>query len=195
MPHHSPVNNDQATRSAGRIATLIALPLALLAGFGVFQLLKPAENKPLVAPPPVASQVVPTTPVPMTALPLNERQTVVCRALLSQLPEQVRHLPRRAVTAGHEQNAAYGEPALTLSCGGSTPTGFPDEEIVYQLNNVCWRKDPASSVWTTIDREVPVHVTVPAGLEGPGQWVTAFSGTVTATVPSLPQVPFGCKKS
>jgi hypothetical protein len=194
MPHHSPVNNDQTTRSAGRIATLVALPLALLAGLGAFQLLKPAENQPLVTPTPVTTQAVPTTPVPMTVTPLDERQTIVCRALLSQLPDQIRHLPRRAVTAGHEQNAAYGEPALTVSCGGVTPTGIPAQEIVYQLNNVCWRKDPASSVWTTIDREVPVHVAVPAWLEVPGSWVTAFSDTITATVPSLAETPFGCKK-
>jgi hypothetical protein len=188
------VNNDQTNRSAGRIATLAALPLAIIAGFGVFQLLKPPTNAPLAAVSAPPTQVVPTTPVPMTAVTLDERQSVVCRALLSQLPESVRNLPRRAVTAGHEQNAAYGEPALTVSCGGSTPTGFPDEEIVYRLNNVCWRSDPVTKVWTTLDREVPVHVIVPASLDGPGSWVTALSDTVTATVPSLPKVPFGCTK-
>jgi hypothetical protein len=188
------VNNDQTPRSAGRIATLVALPFALIAGVLAFQLLKPPTNAPMRAVPSASTQAVPDTPVPMSAAPLDERQTVACRALLSQLPDQIRDLPRRAVTAGPEQNAAYGEPPLTVACGGVTPTAIPAEEVVYQLNGVCWRRDPVTQVWTTIDREVPVSVTVPASLEGPGSWVSAFSDTVTATIRSVPQTPFGCKK-
>jgi GNAT superfamily N-acetyltransferase len=38
---------------------------------------------------------------------------------VSQLPATVRDLTQRPVTAGAEQNAAYGDPALTVACGGS----------------------------------------------------------------------------
>jgi hypothetical protein len=44
-----------------------------------------------------------------------------------------------------------------------------------------------------VDREVPVRVTVPKVYDPPGQWTTAFSDTVTATVRSLEQIPTGCR--
>ena len=37
--------------------------------------------------------------------------------MTSQLPATVRNLPARKVSAGPEQNAAYGEPPLTVACG------------------------------------------------------------------------------
>jgi hypothetical protein len=40
---------------------------------------------------------------------------------------------------------------------------------------------------------VPIRVTVPKAYDSPGQWTTAFSDTVVATVQSLKQIPTGCK--
>ncbi|WP_155372073.1 DUF3515 domain-containing protein [Catellatospora vulcania] len=185
------MNNDQTARS-GRtspktIATVVALPLALLAGFGFFQAMRP-PTEPAPAPSTAAGpQVMPTTPVTMAAPALNERQATVCRALLSQLPDQVRDLPRREVTAGHEQNAAYGEPALTVACGGPTPS-YPPTDDVYTLDGVCWHK--GGGAWTTVDREVPVRVTVPA--EHNEQLLINFSKTLIATVPHAERIPVGC---
>ncbi|GIG02764.1 DUF3515 family protein [Catellatospora citrea] len=187
------MSNDQTARSgrpsAKTIATVVALPIALLAGFGFFQAMRPPAEpapEPSVA---AGPQVMPTTPVTMDAPALTERQATVCRALLSQLPDQVRELPRRAVTAGHEQNAAYGEPALTLACGGPSPS-YPPTDDVYTLDGVCWHK--GDGAWTTVDREVPVRVTVPAAYDPAGQWVINFSKTLIATVPHAERIPPGC---
>ena len=179
MPHHSPVTND-VRRSASRVATLVAVPLALLAGFVAFQALKPATPKPQE-----------TGPVTMPGKALDARQAEVCRALLSRMPEQVRDRQRRQVTAGHEQNAAFGDPAITLVCGGETAS-FAPTEMVYPLSGVCWVPDPAGTRWTTVDREVPVVINVPKDYDSPGQWVAAFSGAISATVPPA-HVPSGCK--
>lgn len=179
MPHHPPVTND-TRRSASRVATLVAIPAALLAGFAAFQALKPATPKPQA-----------TGAVTMLGRPLDQRQNDVCRALLARMPEAVHDRQRRQVTAGHEQNAAFGDPAITLACGGDQPS-FAPTEIVYQLSGVCWVADHTGTRWTTVDREVPVAITVPSAYDSPGQWVTAFSAPISATVPTA-HIPSGCK--
>ncbi len=45
----------------------------------------------------------------------------------SQLPDHAARPPRRPVTAGPEQNAAYGEPPITLACGVPAPAMSPTE--------------------------------------------------------------------
>jgi len=173
------VSND-ARRSASRVATLVAVPIALLAGFVAFQVLKPADPKPQE-----------TGPVTMPAKVLDGRQTEVCRTLLARMPDRVRDRQRRQVTAGQEQNAAFGDPAIKLACGGEAPS-LAQTDFVYRLSGVCWLPDSAGTRWVTVDREVPIVIEVPAGYDSPGQWVTAFSGAISAAVPPA-HVPSGCK--
>ncbi|GHJ49850.1 hypothetical protein Cs7R123_71920 [Catellatospora sp. TT07R-123] len=190
------MSNDQATRPADRSAKLlaaaIAVPVALAAGYAFFQVMRPADA-PAAAPKPsvgtsASPQVMPTAPVVMATPVLGDRQATVCRALLSQLPEQVGGLPRRQVSGGFEQNAAWGDPALMLTCGGTTPT-FPPTDDVYKLDGVCWHE--SAGTLTTVDREVPVSVTVPAGR--PAELIIEFSKTLIETVPSAATMPTGCR--
>ncbi|WP_213455222.1 DUF3515 family protein [Rhizomonospora bruguierae] len=188
---------DQVTRSAARLATLVALPLAVVAGLLVFGQLGGSGDPAATTATPSASAAprpVPSTPVEMPAPALAARQATVCRALTAQLPADIRELPQRRVTAGPEQNAAYGEPAITVACG-VPPATYPPTDDVFNLNQVCWHAAPGGggTVWTTVDREVPVRVVVPAGYEQPGQWTIAFSKPVATSVPSLTEgIPFGC---
>jgi hypothetical protein len=186
--------SDQITRGAARWATLAALPLAALAGVLVFSTLNGSGTPNATPATPAAPKPMPSTPVAVAAPKLSARQSTVCRALTSQLPAEIRGLPQRKVSAGAEQNAAYGEPPLTLSCG-VPPAKFPPTDDVYSLNKVCWHAAPGAggTVWTTVDREVPVQVTVPAGYEPAGQWTIAFANPVAASVLSLTKgVPSGC---
>jgi hypothetical protein len=130
----------------------------------------------------------------MPAPTLAARPATVCRALLSQLPAALRDRPRRPVTAGPEQNAAYGDPAITLACAAGPLPSVPHADLVYPLSGVCWHAvtGPAASTWTTVDREVPVTVTVPNSYSSPGQWVIEFSPVVGTSVPSITTVPSGC---
>jgi len=120
---------------------------------------------------------------------------VVCRALLSRLPYELRGAPRRPVGAGPEQNAAYGDPPLTVACGVA-PARYPPTDKVYRLDATCWHATADGTVWTTVDRETAVRVTVPRAYDPPGQWVIELSAPVTEAVPSLPaaQLPFGCTR-
>jgi hypothetical protein len=185
---------DQVTRGAARLAALIALPIAVVAGLIAFWTLggfghgTPAVS-PSGSPAPQSS-----APVAMPAPTLTGRPATVCLALLSQLPQAVRDRPRRPVAAGPEQNAAYGDPAITLACGGATPSVAPDA-TVYRLSGVCWYADQAANAttWTTLDREVPITVTVPARYDSPGQWVAEFSAPIVTAVPSVTSAVSGCR--
>ncbi|WP_231935317.1 DUF3515 family protein [Micromonospora viridifaciens] len=200
---------DRATRSAALWATLIALPVTVaVAGF-TFAKLSPEE--PAATPSASATAVRPqaTTPVEMPAPALAERPATVCLALVSQLPASVRDLPQRPVTTGAEQNAAYGDPALTVACGPSAPVKpcpsptaggqlpdgcFPDTDEVWRVNGVCWHgvEEADAAVLTAVDREVPVQVRLPKAYEQPLQWVAPISDVIVATVPSAKTAPSGC---
>jgi hypothetical protein len=196
---------DRTTRSAALWATVVAVPVAVLVGFLVFAQIRPA-SEPVAAPAASASApvAVPATPVEMAAPQLSERAAQVCLAVTSQLPTQVRDLPARKVSAGPEQNAAWGEPPLTLACGVPQPqmcerlgdTGcVPLDTELLIMNRVCWYAAQTSggATFTTMDREVPVRVTVPPGYEQAAQWANEFSDVVVETNRSKTEgVPSGC---
>ncbi|MFI2650894.1 MULTISPECIES: DUF3515 family protein [Micromonospora] len=188
-----PARRDRSNRSAALWATLVAVPVTLaVAGFTFAKL---APDTPAAAPSPSASAVRPqsTTPVELPAPVLAERPATVCRALVSQLPATVRDLAQRPVTAGAEQNAAYGDPALTVACGGTPPVVQPTDEV-WSVNKVCWHavQEADATVLTTVDRETPVRVRVPKQYEQPLQWVTPISDAVVASVPAAKTAPSGC---
>jgi hypothetical protein len=178
------------SRAAARLATLIAVPVAVAAGVVAFLLLGRAPD----ATPPPPATTAPAGPVRMAAPPLDADARAACRDLVTELPAAVRGLPRRPVTAGPEQNAAYGEPPVTLACGGPPPSYGPTDDF-WLLSAVCWHTTagPAGTVWAALDRTVPVRVTVPAAYDPPGQWVIAFSTPVTAALAPSDAAPSGCR--
>ena len=204
-PEPQPSAPDRTMRTAALWATLIAVPVAILAGLLFFTQVVPDTA---AAPAPSATQpaVVPAAPVPMVAPALAARPAEVCLAVTSQLPVKVRDLPARKVSAGPEQNAAYGEPALTVACGVAQPkmcasledTGkgcVPMDTELLNMNKVCWyaTQQGDAAVFTTMDREVPVQVTVPKQYAQPAQWANEFSDVVVKTDKSITAgVPSGC---
>jgi hypothetical protein len=185
---------DQETRRVARLAAAVALPVALVAGLGAFWALDGFGNGPAhrnAAPSPAPQA---TAPVSLAAPTLGVRPATICRALLAQLPTALRDRVRRPVTAGPEQNAAYGDPAITLACGsGPAPSVDPTADV-YPLSGVCWYAVPGpdTTTWSTLDRAVSITVTVPNSYSGQGQWVIELSGPIVAAVPSVTTVPSGC---
>jgi hypothetical protein len=188
----APSAPDRTTRQAALWATVIALPLTALVALLVFGQLSP---DPVARPEPTPTSARPesTAPVQMAAPRLDERPATVCRALLSRLPAAIRDLGQRPVAAGPEQNAAYGDPALTVACGVPSPTVAPTADL-WMVNRVCWltTHEAGGLVLTTVDREVPVRLTVPAGQEQTVQWAAPVADSVVAAVPSSPTVPEHC---
>lgn len=189
----APAGRDRTMRGAALLATLIALPITLLVAVLAFSKLSP--DAPAAAPTPSATtaRVQSTTPVEMAAPALAARPATVCRALLSQLPASIRDLAQRPVTAGPEQNAAYGDPALTVACGGTEPT-IPATDEVWKINGVCWHpaEQGDTAVLTTVDRETPITLRVPRSYEQPLQWAAPISSAIVASVPSGGAIPSGC---
>lgn len=119
---------------------------------------------------------------------------MVCRALLARLPQTVRDMPQRPVTAGAEQIAAYGEPPVILGCGVA-PISRDPSVMPYVVSGVCWypQQIAGGTLLTTIDREVPVELRVPSQQAEPLQWAAEFAATITVTVPTVPTPPPGCR--
>jgi hypothetical protein len=197
---------DRTTRKAALWATVVAVPVAVLVAIGIFQLVPRTETAAPQASASSQAAPVPSTPVQVAAPKLSARQAEVCLAVTSQLPATVRNLASRKVSAGPEQNAAFGEPALTVSCGVTQPKTcatmtdvegcVPMDTELLLMNRVCWYADRQgqASVFTTMDREVAVRVSVPSNYEQPAQWANEFSDIVVETDKSLPakSVPYGC---
>jgi hypothetical protein len=199
---------DSATRGAALWATVIAVPVAVLVGLVAFWQITPQDGDGAAAAPSASAPVaVPSTPVQLAAPGLDARTTQVCLAVTSQLPTELRGLPGRKVTAGPEQNAAWGEPPVTLQCGVTQPTMcervdgghagcVPLDATMLAMDGVCWWAEdgPATDVFTTMDREVAVQVSVPGSYNQTGQWANEFSEPVVKTVKSTTKgVPSGCK--
>jgi hypothetical protein len=178
-------------RSAARTAALVAIPIALAIGglslwrFGAF-------DHPATAPSPTSAAQA-TGPVTTTERPLSNDAAAVCRTVIAHLPDAIRDANRRAVTAGAEQNAAYGEPALVVACG-APPAAVAPTEDVYPMSGVCFVAVPVSggTAWTTVDRVVPVAVTVPGRPDGSGQSIVPLAPAIAAGDPRQASAPSGC---
>jgi hypothetical protein len=190
---------DPVTRSAARLALLIALPIALLAGLCASWRLGGLEV-PGSAGGSASGSAAPETgagsPVPMPSRSLTSGDAAACLTLIAHLPRSVRGLAQRPVTAGHEQNAAYGHPPITLRCGGVPLPSLTPESTIWNLSGTCWYADssrPGATTWTTLGRRVPVAITLPGGYEGQGGWVQEFTASIVASVPSLARPPRQCQ--
>lgn len=179
---------DPVRRSAARTATLVAVPVAI--AIVVISLLAYGRS----APPTPPAGPVATGPVDMATRTLTADAVPVCQAVVAHLPNTVAGLARRPVSDGPEQNAAYGDPPITVACGTAQPT-FEPTATVYPLSGVCWYAEtqPGNTAWTTVDRTIPITVTVPGPSEGSAQSVIPFSAPVAANDPPRDAVPSGCR--
>lgn len=183
---------DQDRRRAALVATWVAIPVTLAAAVGAYAIIRS------VAPNDGRSSATPTPSgtVTVSAPELSDSNSEVCRALVSVLPNSLDDQPRRKVTGNKgtaELAAAWGDPAIALHCGVSE-IKVKDEADVYKLGKTCWyaKKAKGSTVWTTLDRSLPVEVTVPKKYEQPGQLVQAVTKSVAKKVPANKDAPSGC---
>src|SRR5574342_354995 len=74
-----------------------------------------------------------------------------------------------------------------------TPPVAPTDRVD-GLNGVCWYAvtGTTGTQWTTVDRLVPVTVSVPGPPEGSAQSVIPFSAPLAAADPRIAAAPSGC---
>jgi hypothetical protein len=185
--------SESPTRSAARLAALIAIPIALVCGVLAFFTLHHTLNAGATASPtPSASASADTSPVVVPAPALDATDKQMCLAFVAALPTKLRNLPERHVTAGAEQNAAFGTPPITAECG-ATESQVAQTADILVASDVCWYalQNAQATVLTTLDRTVPIAITVPNSYSGAGQWATEFRNAIISAVPSKP-TPYNC---
>jgi hypothetical protein len=172
---------------------VVAIPVALIAGLAAFWLLNGLQTPSRRPEPTPSAALQRTDPVTMAAPALGEPGATTCRLLMAKLPDRLRDRVRRPVVAGPEQNAAYGDPPITVSCG-VPGTVVPPGEQPFTLSGVCWYGvvGQTNAVLTTQDRTVPIVVTIPRTYAEPGQWTIEFSGPIVATDPAITPPPSRC---
>ena len=71
---------------------------------------------------------------------------------------------------------------------------YEPTDQVWPVSGVCWFAEERSegTVLTTVDREVPVRVTVPASYEAPLQQVAGFAEPIRESVRTSSEAPSGC---
>ncbi len=176
------------TRLPALIATAVALPVAAVAGILVFGFMEPAVDD--------SRFDQDLSPVSVEVPQLSDEDAVQCLAMTAQAPERVAELPARSVEGGEhaaEFVLAYGDPAVVATCGADAVT-IEDTAVVYLLDGVCWftEGDGDGTEWTTVDRQVPVHVAVPSEYEQPVDVLNGLAETIAASVLVSEDAPSGC---
>jgi hypothetical protein len=119
---------------------------------------------------------------------LSGRAAEACEDLVADLPETVADLPRRSVTPEGAAGAAWGDPAIVLTCGVGEPEGYVPEGPCTVVDGVGWyipedqlmASGDADLTMTTLFREVDVEVFLPSDHWPPATALADLSGVVAA---------------
>nr|WP_255352954.1 DUF3515 domain-containing protein [Modestobacter sp. Leaf380] len=131
------------------------------------------------------------SPVEVDTPPITPETDAACPALMSQLPLEVAGETSRRVDSDSPYAYAWGDPAQVLVCGADPPAGFVvGGQQAFQINGVTWfvdTTDATVNVWTTVDRTVPVQITIPSSTDG--SVATALSPTIAGAIPFTEPTP------
>lgn len=102
-------------------------------------------------------------PVGLAAPTPVGRARTICRELISHTPDVVDGQRRREIAHPSPYTAAWGDPAITLSCGVSKPPGLNAASECFEVNGVGWFSEqrPDGYRFTTIGRKAYAQVVVP----------------------------------
>jgi uncharacterized protein DUF3515 len=146
---------------------------------------------------PVA-EVQGTTPAPRGNLPPVQVDTpevtpaadLACPVLMAQLPVELAGESARFVDSASPYAYAWGDPPTVLVCGVAPAAGYVAGASTLVVSGVEWFVDtsnPDTVVWTTVDRNVPVQVSVPATSDSAAP--TALSPIIATALPYTQPVP------
>ena len=118
------------------------------------------------------------------APPAEDR--AACGALHDALPEEVADLAERSVDPDSDWAAAWGDPAIVLTCGGPPAEEFKRTSTCTTVNGVDWfipeeqleTGEPVELTMTTVNREPVVRVLLPAERWPPATTLADLSSAV-----------------
>jgi hypothetical protein len=117
---------------------------------------------------------------------------LACPVLMGQLPLELAGEASRRVDSDSPYAYAWGEPPVVLVCGVAPPAGYVVGAATIAISGVEWfvdTADPDLVVWTTVDRNVPVQVQVPATTDSAS--VTALCPIIATAIPYVEPTPAG----
>lgn len=109
-----------------------------------------------------------------------------CDALLADLPPKVLEAKRRDTEPGR-YTAAWGNPAITLSCGVPQPAAAVTDTRCFEVNKVGWTAEEGQGGWiyTTIGRSGYVQVAVPEDYRPEANALVAMAEPIKKHLPEL----------
>ena len=199
-----PRRSDDLTRRAALIATAVAVPVVVAVlvvvnvvggssgggssadggkGGGVAELSG--------SPAPQRNEKLP--PVQVDTPAITPAADLACQVLMQQMPLTLDGEQSRLVKSDSPYVYAWGDPAVVLVCGAEPPAGYVVGSSTIQIDQVQWFVDTESTkgttVWTTVDRNVPVQVQVPESADSAS--VTALGKLVGTAIPYVDPTPAG----
>lgn len=123
----------------------------------------------------------PHVPPPRTT-PHEQR---LCARLHARLPEVLDGRRWRAVRPRSRLTAAWGDPAIVLTCGVPRPTGLRARSDIAVIDGVSWfaRRGAHAAVFTVVGRRVHVRVVVPNHYHLPGERLTGLVPAIKSAIP------------
>jgi Protein of unknown function (DUF3515) len=124
--------------------------------------------------------------VPVGAAEPSSADREPCRDLLDALPDRVADQEVRTVEPKDAWAAAWGDPAIVLTCGVQRPQDFKRVSTCTTVNGVDWfipeeqllAGEPVDLTMTTVNREQYVEVLLPAEYWPPATALADLSGVV-----------------
>jgi hypothetical protein len=137
----------------------------------------------------------PLPAITVAAPPSNAATVSPCTKVLEKLPTSVGNLAARVVHPHPDSPfvVAWGDPAIVLRCGVERPAGLVvgsdaqtnvADGVVFLVND---RKENAPWVFTAVDREPYIEVTVPASYSQPP--LGPIADAISQALPSICTVP------
>ncbi len=108
-------------------------------------------------------------PVRIDTADLAPADRTACGAFLADLPDELAEESPRDVEPADSLGAAYGDPAIVITCVDAAPTGFDELAACQQVNDVGWyvpdeqvADQEAEAVLTALSHSPFVQVEIPA---------------------------------
>ena len=131
-------------------------------------------------------------PVQVDTPDVTPAADLACPVLMAQLPLELAGETSRLVDSDTPYAYAWGDPAVVLVCGVDPPAGYVVGASTFVISGVEWfvdDSDPDVVVWTTVDRNVPVQVSVPTSTDSAS--VTALCPIISTALPYVTPTPGG----
>ncbi len=131
-------------------------------------------------------------PLPVEVPPVTPEADQYCPEVMRTLPLELAGEKSRRVDSDTVFAYAWGDPPVVLVCGVDRPAGWVLGASAIQINGVQWyvdTADPATTVWTTVDRPVYVEISLPAGVDSAP--VTALTVELAQVLPYREPTPAG----